>query len=53
MIEKCRKNMGKGGISIALRINLSKVFNCIVHYFFTARLEAQSFFCEILKVIHY
>ena len=50
MIEKCRKNVDKGGISIALRIDLSKAFNCIVHYFFTAKLEAQSFFVKSLKL---
>ena len=50
MIEKCRKNMDKGGISIALRIDLSKAFNYIVHYFFTAKLEAQSFFVKSLKL---
>ena len=50
MIENCRKNMDKGGIYIALRIDLSKAFNCIVHYFFTAKLEVQSFFVKSLKL---
>ena len=50
MIEKCRKNMDKGGFSVALRIDLSKAFNGIAHCFFTAKLEAQSFFVKSLKL---
>ena len=40
MIKKCRRNLDKGGICGALFMDVSKTFDCLVHDFLLARLEA-------------
>ena len=52
MIEKWRKNMDKGKPCAALLIDLSKAFDCIVHDFLIAKLEACNFSYETLKVMY-
>ena len=52
MIEKWRKNMDKGKSCAALLTDLSKAFDCIVHDFLIAKLEAYGFSYEALKVIY-
>ena len=51
MIGKWRWNLGKGGSCDALLTDLSKAFECIVHDFLTAKLEAYSFTHEALNVV--
>ena len=51
MIEKWRWNLGKGGSCNALLTDLSKAFDCILHDFLTAKLEAYSFTYEALNVV--
>ena len=52
MTEKWRKNMDKGKSFAALLTDLSKAFDCIVHDFLIAKLEAYGFSYEALKVIY-
>ena len=52
MTEKWRKNMDKGKSCTALLTDLSKAFDCIVHDFLIAKLEAYGFSYEALKVMH-
>ena len=52
MIEKWRKNMDKGKSCAALLTDLSKAFDCIVHDFLIAKLEAYGFSYEALKVMY-
>ena len=52
MTEKWRKNMDKGKSCAALLTDLSKAFDCIVHDFLIAKLEAYGFSYETLKVIY-
>ena len=52
MIEKWRKNMDKGKSCAALLTDLNKAFDCIVHDFLIAKLEAYGFSYEALKVIY-
>ena len=52
MIEKWRKNMDKGKSCAALLTDLSKAFDCIVHDFLIAKLEAYGFSYEAHKVIY-
>ena len=49
MIEKWRKNMDKGQSCAALLTDLSKAFDCIVHDFLIAKLEAYGFSYEALS----
>ena len=44
--------MDKGKSYAALLNDLSKAFDCIVHDFFIAKLEATGFSYEALKVSH-
>ena len=44
--------MDKGKSYAALLNDLSKAFDCIVHDFFIAKLEASGFSYEALKVSH-
>ena len=50
MIEKWRCNLDQGGICRALFTDLSKSFDCLVH-FLIANLEAYGFTYESLKLI--
>ena len=43
MIEKCRPNLDQGGICRALFTDIRKAFDCLVHDFLTAKLEAYGF----------
>ena len=52
MIEKWRKNMDKGKSCAALLTNLSKAFDCNVHDFLIAKIEAYGFSKEGLKVTY-
>ena len=52
MIEKWRKNMDKGKSCTVLLTDPSKAFECIVHDFLIAKLEAYGFSYEALKVMH-
>ena len=51
MIEKWRHNLNQG-ICGALFTDLSKTFDCLVHYFLIAKLEAYGFTYESLKLIN-
>ena len=50
MIEKWRKNMDKGKSCAALLTDLSKAFDCIVHDFLIAKLEAYGSHTKPLKL---
>ena len=52
MIEKWRKNMDKGKLCAALLTDLSKAFDCTVHEFVIAKLEAYGFSYKALKVMY-
>ena len=52
LIEKWRKNMDKDKSCDGLLTDLSKAFDCIVHEFVTAKLEAYGFSKEALKFMH-
>ena len=49
VIEEWRKNMDKGKLCAALLTDLSKSFDCTMHGFLTAKLEAYGFSYEALK----
>ena len=52
MIEKWRRNLDQGDICGALFTDLSKGFDCLVHDFLIAKLEAYDFTYESLKLIN-
>ena len=52
MIDQWRKNTDKGKSCAALLTDLSKAFDCIVHEFLIAKLEAYGFSYEALKVMY-
>ena len=51
MIEKWRKNMDKSKSCAALLSDLNKAFDCIVHDFLIAKLEAYGFSCKAHKAL--
>ena len=52
MIKKWRRNLDQGGICGALFTDLSRAFDCLVHDFILAKLEAYGFSYEPLKLIN-
>ena len=52
MIEKWRRNLDNGKSCAALLTDLIKAFDCIVHDFVIAKLEAYGFSYEALKVMY-
>ena len=52
MTGKWRRNLDQGGICGVLFTNLSKVFDCLVHDFLIAKLEAYGFTYESLKIFN-
>ena len=52
MTEKWRRNMDKGKSSAVLLTHLSKAFDCVLHDFLIAKLQAYSFSYKALKIIY-
>ena len=52
MTEKWRRNMDKAKSSAVLLTHLSKAFDCILHDFLIAKLQAYSFSYKALKIIY-
>ena len=51
MIEKRRQNLDKGCSCATLLTDMSKAFDCILHNFLIAKLEAYGFPYEALNVM--
>ena len=52
MIEKWKQIVDDGGASGALLTDLSKAFDCIPHDLIIAKLKANDFHIDALKLIH-
>ena len=52
MFEKWKKVLDNGGSCSALWVDLSKVFDCIVHDLLLAKLNAYGFDYNSLKLIN-